>query len=59
MKLGRLASAQDEELADSRSCASRLIIRLRQPFGAFLLVQQGGGEYKRIASDMIPLHAIN
>ncbi|KAG2066808.1 hypothetical protein BDR04DRAFT_49251 [Suillus decipiens] len=29
----------------------RLIVRLGQPFSAFLLVQQRGGEYKRIASD--------
>jgi hypothetical protein len=35
--------------ADSR--ALRLVVRLRQPFSAFLLAQQWGGEYKRIASD--------
>ncbi|KAG1785872.1 heterokaryon incompatibility protein-domain-containing protein [Suillus plorans] len=29
----------------------RLIVRLGQPFGALLLVQQWGGEFKRIASD--------
>ncbi|KAG2341451.1 WD40 repeat-like protein [Suillus weaverae] len=29
----------------------RLIVRLGQPFGALLLAQQWGGEYKRIASD--------
>jgi hypothetical protein len=29
----------------------RLIVRLRQPFGALLLAQQCGGEYKRIATD--------
>jgi hypothetical protein len=29
----------------------RLIVRLGQPFSAFLLVQQRGREYKRIASD--------
>ncbi|KAG1821952.1 WD40-repeat-containing domain protein [Suillus subaureus] len=29
----------------------RLIVRLAQPFGALLLAQQWGGEYKRIASD--------
>jgi hypothetical protein len=28
-----------------------LIVRLGQPFGAFLLSRQRGGEYKRIASD--------
>ncbi|KAG2081427.1 hypothetical protein BD769DRAFT_1784146 [Suillus cothurnatus] len=31
--------------------ALRLIVRLGQPFGAFLLARQRGGEYKRIASD--------
>jgi hypothetical protein len=31
--------------------ALRLIVRLGQPFSAFLLAQQWGGEYKRIASD--------
>ncbi|KAG1728177.1 uncharacterized protein EDB91DRAFT_1339328 [Suillus paluster] len=31
--------------------ALRLIVRLGQPFGAFLLAPQGGGAYKRIASD--------
>ncbi|KAG1882424.1 hypothetical protein F4604DRAFT_1990708 [Suillus subluteus] len=46
-------SPGEEELADSEyySRALRLIVRLGQPFGAFLLVQQRGGEYKRIASD--------
>ncbi|KAG1814086.1 hypothetical protein EV424DRAFT_1326288 [Suillus variegatus] len=29
----------------------RLLIRLARPFGALLLAQQRGGEYKRIASD--------
>jgi hypothetical protein len=28
-----------------------LIVRLGQPFGAFLLARQHGGEYKRIAPD--------
>jgi hypothetical protein len=31
--------------------ALRLVVRLGQPFSAFLLAQQRGGEYKRIASD--------
>ncbi|KAG2117627.1 heterokaryon incompatibility protein-domain-containing protein [Suillus cothurnatus] len=46
-------SSGEEGLADSESCsrALRLIVRLGQPFGAFLLAQQRGGEYKRIASD--------
>ncbi|KAG2338566.1 WD40 repeat-like protein [Suillus weaverae] len=38
----------DSELSDR---ALRLTARLTQPFGAFLLAQQRGGEYKRIASD--------
>jgi hypothetical protein len=37
--------------SESYSRALRLIVRLGQPFGAFLLAQQPGGEYKRIASD--------
>ncbi|KAG2344318.1 hypothetical protein BDR05DRAFT_962197 [Suillus weaverae] len=37
--------------SQSHSRALRLIVRLGQPFGAFLLVRQRGGEYKRIASD--------
>ncbi|KAG1748470.1 uncharacterized protein EDB91DRAFT_1114195 [Suillus paluster] len=43
----------DDELVDSEfhARALRLIARLRQPFGALLLAQQRGGEYKRIASD--------
>jgi hypothetical protein len=31
--------------------ALRLVVHLGQPFAAFLLAQQWGGEYKRIASD--------
>jgi len=37
--------------SESYSRALRLIVRLGQPFSAFLLAQQWGGEYKRIASD--------
>jgi hypothetical protein len=37
--------------SESYSRALRLIVRLGQPFSAFLLAQQPGGEYKRIASD--------
>ncbi|KAG1723405.1 hypothetical protein EDB19DRAFT_1916142, partial [Suillus lakei] len=46
-------SSGEEELTDSESHSRglRLIIRLGQPFAAFLLAQQRGGEYKRIASD--------
>jgi hypothetical protein len=36
---------------ESQSRALRLMVRLGQPFGALLLAQQRGGEYKRIASD--------
>ncbi|KAG2152802.1 hypothetical protein DEU56DRAFT_977193 [Suillus clintonianus] len=35
----------------SKPRALRLIVRLGQPFGAFLLARQRGGEYRRIASD--------
>ncbi|KAG2151527.1 WD40-repeat-containing domain protein [Suillus clintonianus] len=43
----------EDEPVDSESHprALRLIARLGQPFSAFLLAQQRGGEYKRIASD--------
>ncbi|KAG2102495.1 uncharacterized protein F5147DRAFT_654960 [Suillus discolor] len=37
--------------SESHLQAFQLIARLGQPFGAFLLAQQRGGEYKRIASD--------
>jgi len=37
--------------SESHSRALRLIVRLGQHFSAFLLAQQWGGEYKRIASD--------
>ncbi|KAG2336505.1 hypothetical protein BDR05DRAFT_122304 [Suillus weaverae] len=36
---------------ESNERAMRLIVRLEQPFSAFLLAQQRSGEYKRIASD--------
>ncbi|KAG1776035.1 hypothetical protein EV702DRAFT_1046433 [Suillus placidus] len=36
---------------ESNERAMRLIVRLGQPFSAFLLAQQRSGEYKRIASD--------
>ncbi|KAG1747253.1 uncharacterized protein EDB91DRAFT_1345292 [Suillus paluster] len=43
----------EEELDDSESHsrALRLMVRLGQPFGAFLLTRQPNGEYTRIASD--------
>ena len=37
--------------SESHSRGLRLIVYLGQPFAAFLLAQQWGGEYKRIASD--------
>ncbi|KAG2357258.1 hypothetical protein BDR07DRAFT_1612605 [Suillus spraguei] len=47
-------SSSENEVVDlgSQSRELRLIVRLGQsPFGALLLAQQRGGEYKRIASD--------
>ncbi|KAG2087803.1 WD40-repeat-containing domain protein [Suillus discolor] len=43
-----LDEPEDDELV-TRSL--RLLVRLARPFGALLLAQQWGGEYKRIASD--------
>ncbi|KAG1774423.1 hypothetical protein EV702DRAFT_1125528, partial [Suillus placidus] len=40
-----------QEVVDLESRALRLLVRLGQPFSAFLLAQQHSGEYKRIASD--------
>ncbi|KIK49125.1 hypothetical protein CY34DRAFT_797510 [Suillus luteus UH-Slu-Lm8-n1] len=40
-----------QEVVDQESRALRLLVRLGQPFGAFLLARQRGGEYKRVASD--------
>lgn len=45
-------AAQNEPVySDSHSRALRLIVRLGQPFSAFLLARQRDGELKRIASD--------
>ena len=46
-------SPGEQEPVDSEfhSRALRLMVRLAQPFGAFLLAQQRGTEYKRVASD--------
>ncbi|KAG1766605.1 hypothetical protein EV702DRAFT_1282874 [Suillus placidus] len=41
----------EQEVVDLESRALRLLVRLGQPFSAFLLAQQRSGEYKRIASD--------
>jgi hypothetical protein len=44
--------AEDEPVnLELQSLSLRLIVRLGQHFGALLLAQQRGGEYKRIASD--------
>ncbi|KAG1798292.1 uncharacterized protein BJ212DRAFT_1374435 [Suillus subaureus] len=40
-----------QEEVDLESRALRLLVRLGQPFGAFLLARQRGGEYRRVASD--------
>ena len=45
------AGENDPDGLESHSQALPLIVRLGQPSGIFLLVQQRGGEYKRIASD--------
>ncbi|KAG1837682.1 hypothetical protein C8R48DRAFT_743411, partial [Suillus tomentosus] len=44
-------SVVKHEVDDLESRALRLVVRLGQPFGAFLLARQRGGEYKRVASD--------
>jgi hypothetical protein len=51
--LSNQESESPGENKDSKSYsrALRLIVRLGQPFSAFFLMQQRGGEYKRIASD--------
>jgi hypothetical protein len=44
-------SENEPVYSESHSLALRLIVRLGQPFGAFLLARQRDGAYKRIASD--------
>jgi hypothetical protein len=39
------------EVVDLELRALRLIVRLWQPFSAFMLARQRGGEYRRVASD--------
>jgi hypothetical protein len=48
---GGFPEAQESVDSELSGRALRLAARLRQPFGAFLLAQQHGGEYKIIASD--------
>ncbi|KAG2339178.1 hypothetical protein BDR05DRAFT_1003595, partial [Suillus weaverae] len=45
--------------SESSERAMRLIVRLGQPFSAFLLAQQRSGEYKRIASDRDIITQVN
>ncbi|KAG1787143.1 uncharacterized protein HD556DRAFT_1449071 [Suillus plorans] len=44
-------SENEPVYSESHSRALQLIVRLGQPFGAFLLARQRDGEYKRITSD--------
>ncbi|KAG2338855.1 hypothetical protein BDR05DRAFT_968858 [Suillus weaverae] len=48
-----LPEAQKSVDSELRDRALKLTARLEQPFSAFLLAQQHGGEYKRIASDHV------
>jgi len=41
----------DDPLFDLDARALRLLVRLRQPFGALLLASQKRGQYKRVATD--------
>ncbi|KAG1731961.1 uncharacterized protein EDB91DRAFT_1152536 [Suillus paluster] len=49
--LGRSSGNRGPVDSESHFQALRLISCLGQPFHAFLLAQQHGGEYKRIATD--------
>ncbi|KAG1898630.1 uncharacterized protein F5891DRAFT_1174117 [Suillus fuscotomentosus] len=44
-------SVVNQGVDDLELRALRLVVRLGEPFGAFLLARQRGGEYKRVASD--------
>ncbi|KAG1743444.1 hypothetical protein EDB19DRAFT_1698553 [Suillus lakei] len=48
--LDEFSGDNEPDATKSYSRALRLIVRLGQPFRAFLLARQHGGEYKRIAS---------
>ncbi|KAG2128510.1 uncharacterized protein EDB93DRAFT_1268284 [Suillus bovinus] len=48
-----------QEVFDLESRALRLLVRLGQPFSAFLLAQQRSGEYKRIATDRDIIGQVN
>jgi hypothetical protein len=45
------SSEQEQDDSELSEQALQLLVRLGQPFGTFLLAQQRGGEYRRIASD--------
>ncbi|KAG1870561.1 hypothetical protein C8R48DRAFT_699221, partial [Suillus tomentosus] len=45
------SSSVKQGMFDLESRALRLLVRLGQPFSAFLLAQQRSGEFKRIATD--------
>ncbi|KAJ8586869.1 hypothetical protein M405DRAFT_336264 [Rhizopogon salebrosus TDB-379] len=49
--LAGLPAKYETDDSEAHLRALRLIVHLGQPFAAFLLAQQWGGEYKRIASD--------
>jgi hypothetical protein len=49
--LGRYSGDDESVLSVFHWRASSLVVRLGQPFWALLLMQQRGGEYKRIAAD--------
>jgi hypothetical protein len=51
MSLMHNSPGGENQDSESYSQALRLLVRLGQPFSAFLLEQQRGGEYKRIISD--------
>jgi hypothetical protein len=52
-RASQLISRLRQRDSESHLRALRLIVRLRQPFTAFLLAQQRGGEYMRIATNQV------
>jgi hypothetical protein len=50
---GGFPEAQESDDSELSNRALRLAALLQQPFSAFLLAPQRGGEYKRIASDQV------
>ncbi|KAN0091475.1 hypothetical protein V8E55_005041 [Tylopilus felleus] len=46
-------SSCGEALFDRTTCALRLAVRLKQPFGALLLAPLGRTQYRRVATDML------